>query len=206
MREHSCVVMEPIDLWDVFLRVYEIRDDVPCNIGVYHQALTLLYRKPGREVDSWNEDYSQPIIRDVKDIGRYEWPKFCTCGYEFSNRAARQYHPIRMWQNQETGEILQRKNFPVGALWRNTWLESNPHYRGEDGQSWSVLTPGGEWAIDGPCSNCTRPTELHHCWCRHGVAPNFTVDKTGNTCSAGGGSILVGEYHGFLRDGKLVPA
>ena len=32
---------------------------------------------------------------------------------------------------------------------------------------------------------------------------NITVDKNGNTCSAGGGSIMGRTYHGFLRNGYL---
>jgi hypothetical protein len=40
---------------------------------------------------------------------------------------------------------------------------------------------------------------------RHGEAPNITVDKNGVTCGAGAGSIQCGSYHGFLRNGELVP-
>jgi hypothetical protein len=43
----------------------------------------------------------------------------------------------------------------------------------------------------------------HKCWVRHGEPPNHTVDKRGNTCGAGAGSILSGSYHGFLRDGSF---
>lgn len=44
---------------------------------------------------------------------------------------------------------------------------------------------------------------VHKCWCRHGEAPNFTVDKNGVTCIAGAGSIQIGNYHGFLQNGFL---
>lgn len=81
-----------------------------------------------------------------------------------------------------------------------------------------------------PCSNCQVPY-LHHgfsksyakdsradacpgykgknpdhaCWPRVGVAPNITVAKHyGKTCSAGGGSIQAGAFHGFLVNGNLV--
>lgn len=45
----------------------------------------------------------------------------------------------------------------------------------------------------------------HKCWVRHGDprASNVTVDKNGDTCSAGAGSILAGDYHGFLQAGVL---
>jgi hypothetical protein len=64
--------------------------------------------------------------------------------------------------------------------------------------------------IDGICSNCTDREDAlkggHKCWVRHGDAPLITVDKNGKTCGAGGGSILSGSYHGFLRNGELVEA
>jgi hypothetical protein len=32
----------------------------------------------------------------------------------------------------------------------------------------------------------------------------LTVDKNGDTCAAGAGSILTPAWHGFLRNGELV--
>jgi hypothetical protein len=56
-------------------------------------------------------------------------------------------------------------------------------------------------------SNCTMPNDmLHRCWVRHGNPPMITVDKNGPTCGAGAGSILSGNWHGFLRNGELVTA
>jgi hypothetical protein len=70
-----------------------------------------------------------------------------------------------------------------------------------------VLTPGGEWNIDSRAGNCKLPDDrLHRCWVRHGTPPNITVDTIGQTCGAGAGSIMAGRYHGFLRNGVLVPA
>ena len=66
---------------------------------------------------------------------------------------------------------------------------------------------GGVWDINSRASNCDMPDDkTHRCWIRHGDPPNITIDKNGNTCGAGAGSIQHGEYHGFLRNGKLVPA
>jgi hypothetical protein len=69
-----------------------------------------------------------------------------------------------------------------------------------------VRTPGGDWVIDSRASNCPlKEDNTHKCWPRQGTAPSITVDKAfGNTCGAGGGSIISGNYHGFLRDGFLV--
>lgn len=68
-----------------------------------------------------------------------------------------------------------------------------------------VVLPGGHhWDIDSRASNCTLPEDDDHkCWIRHGTPPEITVDKNGNTCSAGSGSIMMGGYHGFLRNGYL---
>lgn len=43
----------------------------------------------------------------------------------------------------------------------------------------------------------------HKCWVRHGEPPDLHVDKAGVTCNAGAGSILSGDYHGFLHNGFL---
>ena len=66
----------------------------------------------------------------------------------------------------------------------------------------AVLPDGSMWDVDGRASNCAMPHDnLHRCWVRHGEPPTITVDKAGRTCAAGAGSVAVGTYHGFLRDG-----
>jgi hypothetical protein len=46
----------------------------------------------------------------------------------------------------------------------------------------------------------------HRCWVRHGDAKTGAVhvDKSGVTCNAGGGSIVVPGFHGFLHNGQIV--
>jgi hypothetical protein len=90
------------------------------------------------------------------------------------------------------------------------------------------------WHVDSQASNCPEPCETcgvpynqhwqryaesefkcryvprdkgaHRCWCRHGEPPLVTVNKSGPTCSAGAGSIISPSgWHGFLRNGELVP-
>jgi len=133
----------------------------------------------------------------------------------------------------DTGEIIARDahfiggNVPVGAMWWEQYIEgfypksptdhhpsTAPEYRTSnvhpsflfsDGPCLCVLTPGGIWRIDSRASNCTMPYDYtHRCWVRHGEPPNITVDKVGVTCQAGAGSILIGGWHGFLRNGELV--
>lgn len=78
-----------------------------------------------------------------------------------------------------------------------------------EGRHLFVIVPEGHWwNIDGRASNCTmKDDRTHRCWVRHGdpTRPEtLHVDKNGDTCSAGAGSILAGDYHGFLHNGQLV--
>lgn len=113
--------------------------------------------------------------------------------------------PLELWQRADgTGEKFILNNAPVGAMWEATWYTDFQQWCGTDGKAYIVKTPAGDWHIDGRASNCTMPDDTKHkCWCRHGEAPNFTVNKDGNTCSAGGGSIQIKEYHGHLINGEL---
>lgn len=84
-----------------------------------------------------------------------------------------------------------------------------------------VKCPNGMWwDLDCRATNCTMPYDKsHRCWIRWGDLPFITVNKDGknivgdygqyNTCSAGGGSILLRNtkynvYHGFLRNGSFI--
>jgi hypothetical protein len=100
--------------------------------------------------------------------------------------------------------FLLRDAMP-GAMWDADWMPDR--FKGPDGRCLVVVCPDGyQWMIDGQASNCTRPDDSEHkCWVRHGEPPNITVDKNGNTCQAGGGSIGTSGYHGFLRDGSFTP-
>lgn len=104
------------------------------------------------------------------------------------------------------------RDLPDGALWaaRREASDGPDDYPpvGPDGLSIVCKMPGDHhWYIDGRCSNCTRKEDRQHrCWIRHGtVGQPLTIDKSGNTCSAGAGSIQVPGWHGFLRNGVLVP-
>jgi hypothetical protein len=67
-----------------------------------------------------------------------------------------------------------------------------------------VLPNGHIWDVDGRASNCDmKEDRTHRCWVRHGDPPNVHVYKNGHTCHAGAGSILSGNYHGFLHNGEL---
>ena len=105
-------------------------------------------------------------------------------------------------------DTLSGKLEPGCLYWAN-WLD-NEHrcfYRWTncDGRHLHAILPNGRpWDIDSSASNCTMPNDTEHrCWVRHGEPPNLHVDKAGHTCAAGAGSILAGDYHGFLHNGAF---
>ena len=118
----------------------------------------------------------------------------------------------RIMRNLATGEELSSADLPIGACWPASPAEAaeSGYPKGADGLTIFCKVPGDEvghiWMIDGRASNCTmREDHAHRCWVRHGtIGDRLTVDKKGNTCQAGGGSIAVRGWHGFLRDGRLV--
>lgn len=151
------------------------------------------------------------------------WPKTCAaCEYEFQPNDPRSTSAERLYDGAPDGIRRPIRDFPVGALYDCEWLNDYPDYTGPDGIALCCITPGGHWMVDSQASNCTRDqyerftdesgrearrfTRTHYCWVRHGDPRTepVTVDKNGETCSAGAGSILAGNWHGFLRNGFLV--
>lgn len=131
------------------------------------------------------------------------WPKKCDhCDYLFAPEDHWQINHIQ-WYRDFDNKLYVLREMPPGAMWDAYWMPDN--WKGPDGRSLHVVLPNGhEWCIDGRASNCTKPDDkVHRCWVRHGEPPNLTVDKNGNTCAAGAGSILSGDFHGFLRNGYL---
>jgi hypothetical protein len=118
------------------------------------------------------------------------------------------------WRRTDTGETTW--NYPAefgpGAMWpvQHKPGECWAHWTNCSGTHIEVILPdGGSWDIDSRASNCTLKDDgEHRCWIKHGNLPFLTVDKAGTTCRAGAGSIISnGEkhWHGFLRNGELVP-
>lgn len=114
----------------------------------------------------------------------------------------------RMWsplyRRLDTGEEMGWYEAPAGAQMYVDYGTPN----GPDGKSLAVKLPGNHtWHVDSMCSNCDmKDDKVHRCWIRHGDPRqcNVTVDKQGNTCKAGAGSILIDKWHGFLTNGELI--
>lgn len=145
---------------------------------------------------------TEPIAADSEVEPRIEtgWDGACdTCG-----------QPIP-WDDdtlRSSAGVLRVYDTPSGKLEPGClyWVDD---YRGRCSARWTncdgrhlhgVLPNGHRWDIDSRASNCGSPDDTEHrCWVRHGEPPNVHVDKNGLTCTAGAGSILAGDYHGFLH-------
>lgn len=115
------------------------------------------------------------------------WPTSCVCGYIFQDADEWQLFNELLYVRKDTGEELTLRDAPPGAMWNAFWYP--PAFgHGPDGLALMVMTPAGEWHIDGESSNGPG-------WTRTGTPPLVTARP----------SILIGNnrYHGFLTDGRL---
>lgn len=133
-----------------------------------------------------------------------------------------------IYENVATGARVSGRELPYGAC----YLDENPHCEGWDGVSVVVVVPTTRyvgkrihWYVDGIASNCdvacascgvqykdhghehayVSSRAHHRCWVRHGGFGDtkLQIDKDGDTCGAGGGSIATEGWHGFLHAGVL---
>jgi len=208
----KCFVLEESDKYRVSLRRFTFGGGCANTARMGHAAIAVLHAEVSVS-DLIGADDGVMTAGDLYPHSMPGWPTECSsCGHKFKDSEEWQYSPQKLYVRRGCDDPPQPlSDFPAGAMWRSPWLEDlefpggvQSPYVGLDGQSWTVRTPGGDWLIDGRANNCGSPTDTSHkCWCRHGEAPDFTVDKIGATCSAGAGSIVCGNYHGFLRNGFL---
>lgn len=160
----------------VYLAGEEERVKCPGRFS-YHNASVLLDEVAADDSpigDTWSHDDPR-------------WPKACECGYVFADFDRWQLFRESLYRRPETDELVVLREAPVGAMWNATWFVDRGHFVGPDGRSLVVMTPGGEWNIDGPSNNGPG-------WTRSGEPPNVTASP----------SILIGtRYHGWLRNGWL---
>lgn len=206
--------MKPTELVHVRLRVYQ------------HEPYKELYAKvlhPWAYRKDWVEDYETAWGSEMRTVHRSRdekipeelWPVRDDPGI------TRQLWCDTLYEGAPDKKLYTMRNFPVGAMWDADWLSDVAAYTGPDGISLHVRTPGGDWCVDSQASNCDKPQDqpvpdkpgwkkfvrTHYCWVRHGDprTGNVHVDKNGNTCGAGAGSIIVGNFHGFLHNSYLAP-
>ncbi len=210
MNKVKCFWLEPTTTARAWLRRFPFRSDTagrcphPDNSG-YHDAMLQIADIPDYVWDPVMGGYPDANARYKPPVSDPRWPTACACGYQFADTDHYQVFTRLIYQRTDTGETLLLDDAPPGAMYDAFWLRGVPRYSGPDGRSLYVILPdGNRWCIDGVASNCTRKDDLvHKCWIRHGEPPDLTVDKRGNTCQAGAGSILTPKFHGFLRNGFL---
>lgn len=171
-----------------------------CPVHSYHNSKVC--------VDSMEGDAASRTL-DAEEAEAFHdgWGNLCDCGYAFLSTDSWQVFYETVYVN-EHGRQYVLSDLPVGAMWDAEWMTRLVSK--QDGICLMVQTPGGEWCVDSRASNCTSPKDnAHKCWVRHGDPRDpqgkvkLHVDKKGVTCLAGGGSILCGSYHGFLKNGAL---
>jgi hypothetical protein len=202
MNRIKCFWLDALEEMRYYLRTYETEEDKNCPLtGSFHNATVFLCDGPAEYYERSGHKAIR-CIDEPDDPPLVSYPTTCNCGFLFSQHAQRHVYHRQLFQRKDTNEKMTVEDAPAGAMW-NAWFYGK-YWQGEDGMSLMVKTPGGEWCVDGHASNCTKPDdEVHKCWCRHGIPPEITVDKVGNTCNAGAGSIAQKTYHGFLRNGYL---
>lgn len=168
-----------------------------CEGKGYHEGMNLLAESD--TLEEWK------LGGAVEDHPEEAWPTRCDrCGEVAPSTADRQVFRKRRYDTPSGG-------LEPGCLFFTPWEHFNGHclHHWENctdprGHLHAILPNGREWDIDSRASNCGSPEDKQHrCWVRHGEPPNVTVDKGGNTCGAGGGSIDVPGFHGFLRGGTF---
>ena len=201
MSGYACFLLGPTDQVRLYLRRYRTSevDKCPARMG-YHNAMVWYADVPVE----WQGSYIGPVSEPTPAHTDPRWPTHCECGEAFRETDTWQLFQELLYRHVDTGVVTTIHEAPIGAMWYADWMPESWH--GPDGHCLVVKTPGGDWIVDGRASNCTRPDDwTHRCWVREGTPPRVTAGKSGNTCSAGAGSILIGTYHGFLRDGWLTP-
>jgi hypothetical protein len=197
-------------------------EDCPSCLGKggkgYHNGELLLgYSDTPDDWDHWGKIFDYPLER---------WPTKCdhcpavappfkvgACPCGCGEQRSRELPEVHV-----TLSTRSRYNTPSGRpepgdVFEAAWL----HKPGEPCHEWdncdgehliAILPNGYSWHIDSRASNCTKPDDkLHRCWVRHGGPKTGHIDvgKNGLTCSAGAGSIIGGNWHGFLRNDQFVP-
>lgn len=197
MADVPCFLLTPSNRYRVTL-YRSARGDGGCGGGHYAEAVG------GDEVHAEAPTGGHPEAA-ARLAGDPRWPAACAqCGRAFEPGDERRVFFRTLYDRGDGGPPCTIADAPPGAMWDAPWMPES--MRGPDGRCLFVRLPNGrDWAIDSEANNCTRKGDrTHQCWVRHGEPPRLTVDKQGDTCDAGAGSIQSGDYHGYLRGGVLV--
>ena len=175
-----------------------------CTLGtnkMYHEAMTFL--------DEVQLPSQVALSGDNWDRLDPRWPWQCGCGYVFQEKDQWQVYGQRLWSygSEDDLRFTTLHDAPPGAMYyADHMIQEDGWYKGPDGHCLAIKIPGNHWWFpDARAKNCTKPKDnRHRCWVRRGFVPLITIDKQGETCKAGAGSILTDKWHGHLKDGLLI--
>lgn len=159
---------------------------------------------------------THPAVRPFADVGTllYRWILLLPFWpfTRFAKSEIVKCFPMHFQNEKDLCSQWKKGGVRVGAVWDVHWDKGIR--KGTDGKSLVVLTPEGPWYIDERSFTCTRKDDdEHRCWVRHGSAEegNLQVDKHGNTCESGAGSIRIVDrkkrqslYHARLMRNNLI--
>lgn len=181
---YECFFCEPIGMVQRCLRRFTSLEK-ECSISGYG------YHNAWVPIDRIEEHEEKNVSGDLWPHDDQRWPKKCVCGYAFEEVDYWQVFYTEIYKSQKDGHEYLLRFMPTGAMWYADWMSS----KGPDGHCLCVQTPVGTWMVDGPASDGKR-------WTRTGTPPNVTVTPSIGLGLTGG----KWQYHGWLRDGKLVDA
>lgn len=195
----KCFMIEPTNRSRRWLRRYSTAEaDCPAAPGrKYHNAMAQIEDGACHLIDDERPHFAADDEATAKDTWPRDdarWPTHCACGYEFQPGDHWQVFWHAIYRRPDTGDEMTLYDCPPGAMWEAFWM---PYSKGPDGKCLAVALPpdGGNhsWCIDGPSYQDGKEGPG---WTRTGTPPNLTVSP----------SILTPRYHGWLRNGELVPA
>lgn len=203
-----CYWIEPTETGEVWLRRYasptqapepgHVVDRIvpPCAAPRgYHNADVCISARVPLPLNG--DGTTGPFADDEVPHDDPRWPAKCdACDYRFEPADHWQVNKHMLYRCSDgRPDITLQPYTPehraeiAGAMWDASWM--GEHYRGPDGLHLLVVTPGGDWPVDGTATNGPG-------WTRTGDPRNpasLTVRP----------SILIGSYHAFLTNGVLVP-
>lgn len=170
-----------------------------CGTNGCHDSRRFITDLPGHFLDVDKDGHAGGSVSDYPEP---MWPKKCDCCGELVPEDAK-----RQVFNQRLYNSTNGRPEP-GDLFYESWLPENMYWDNHKGPHLLLVLPNGHvFNTDARASNCTmKEDRTHRCWVKHGAEipmDKITLDKDGHTCSAGAGSILSGDYHGFLKNGEL---
>ena len=206
--------LQPTDRERQWLRRYSAREG--CT-GVGRSYCEGMFELGEADILYTSDGYIDASGRRKPPTSDPRWPTKCAhCARPFEASDTYQLFGRQLYIRESDGFRCTLENAPAGACWDAWWISERRKdgptgcgcHIGPDHRSLIVKCPDGhDWLIDGRASNCTRKHDnKHHCWVRHGKPEDGTlhVDKNGDTCQAGAGSIMTPKWHGFLHNGHLI--